>query len=264
METLKKYIAASKLLKDTYKEHYEVINALNRWMLSNANKGFFFPSNVVTESDIKFAQELEEKTKDIRSIAMVRRIKDIKGIEPSIEEKKDGWYIEGQYMGKDKNTAIRYYPLGASGSLFWTVPGNEYDKLVKDGPENVIEGFASPLNHHFKNYCSLFSEDGSLGNFFDQNLDGYCVVVNPPFALDILNEAAIRCRQQIMDAKKWTRIIFICPTWHNAKFYMMMKRSEYLQDIKEGYHKYENMLTGEIIDSSFKTSWFILDNLLLK
>jgi hypothetical protein len=69
----------------------------------------------------------------------------------------------------------------------------EYE-LMGFGKDDACEAFASAFNHYFNTYCSAFPDlerpFGSLGSFFNQNLDTwnkYIVFVNPPFDLNLMD-----------------------------------------------------------------------------
>ena len=64
---------------------------------------------------------------------------------------------------------VKYFPLGITSGLFWSVDKPIYKELIENSPLPTLECFASPFNYSCSNYCSLFKSDrafGSLGNFF--------------------------------------------------------------------------------------------------
>ena len=134
-------------------------------------------------------------------------------------------------------------------------------KYIKDLPEYILEGFASPFNHYFRNYCSAFPEDkGSVGNFFNQNLAGKIVAINPPFILHILDAAVEKVRKTFLNTEEKTKIIFVGPAWTDAEFFMSLKRSEFLINMETRYHPYINRITGKVIKDQFLSTWFVLQN----
>lgn len=173
----------------------------------------------------------------------------------------EGFEIEGvKFQTNDKDLAIKYYSIGAHTSQHWAVLPEDYNEVVKGGPGEVIEGFASSFNHHFKRYCTIFGE--GEGNFFDLKMEGNTIVVNPPFINSILLRAAEKCLSELRTAKKDTMIVFICPSWYDADFHMMIKRSKFLMKIDDSFHPYIDKITGRIYKDAFKSTWFTLKNYL--
>jgi hypothetical protein len=82
----------------------------------------------------------------------------------------------------------------------------EYDKMGFQ-KEDACEAFASAFNHYFNTYCSAFPDlerpFGSIGSFFNQNLDSwnkYIIFVNPPFDEVLMNEVFNKILQFLEEA----------------------------------------------------------------
>ena len=107
---------------------------------------------------------------------------------------------------------IRYYPLGISGSFFWSINRHmitEFLRLLTPQGIPFLECFASPFNHNIENYCSPFAEDslyGSKGNFFSYMEDlkkagtkKIFFIYNPPYTRDIVDRSAELIRDFIIE-----------------------------------------------------------------
>ena len=79
----------------------------------------------------------------------------------------------------------------------------------------------------FKDVDKVF---GSIGNIFEQNLVGKISTLNPPFVIDIMDDAVDKAIETMNQAKKDnipTTIFMIVPNWIDAEYYKK------LDEIKE-------------------------------
>ena len=103
---------------------------------------------------------------------------------------------------------------------------DEYKKYL-DEYGSFIEGFASPFNSQAvmlnQKFCSIFPEldrpYGSICNFFDLDVQGETIIINPPFVEDILLEAAKKC----IKLSEKNKVIFRGPNWKDAEFYLLLE-----------------------------------------
>lgn len=97
----------------------------------------------------------------------------------------------------------------------------------------MIECFASPLNHVFENYYSVFEEDkvfGSSGNLFKSLSNGQLPMdgifeMNPPFEDSILKKAENIVHKTFGNEQCTAKLIMFSPCWEDATFYTRMCRS---------------------------------------
>jgi len=99
-------------------------------------------------------------------------------------------------------------------------------KSLSNKLSDFTECFASPFNHKFKNYFSIFDEDiifGSKGNFFnfiDNNNNKFpsgSYEINPPFINEVFEEIAFFINNSDM---KDTKILIVAPNWNDSKYYI--------------------------------------------
>jgi hypothetical protein len=93
---------------------------------------------------------------------------------------------------------------------------------------SLHECFASPLNHVFDSYYSVFDDDmlfNGMGNFFrmvEQNhgclLDGPSYEMNPPFEETILNKVAGIVSRSFGREPCKSRLILFVPDWPNTEY----------------------------------------------
>ena len=121
---------------------------------------------------------------------------------------------------------LRYRCVGGFDSnLHGSLP-EEWSKLLP----NFVECFASPLNHKFKSFHSMFDEDdifGGKGDFF-KYLSKNCGIlppgdyeINPPFHVELINQVADAIKHSFESAetdKSPLRVVCIVPDWPGAEF----------------------------------------------
>ena len=144
-------------------------------------------------------------------------------------------------IGLDKFTnhsiwkMVNLYNLLDGVSLQWSIPPKLFDYLNQEFDCDT-ELFASPINSHYKNYYSLFSEDkkfGSRGNFFDapdSDFKSGCFQINPPF-IDILfskiSDKILDYLEIAEDSGEKLTFIYIMPEWHELEGYDILVQSKF-------------------------------------
>lgn len=168
-------------------------------------------------------------------------------------------------------TSLFYFHSLLPGSQQWAIPSKEYENLINKY-EITVEGFASPFtsqirkynfinNFSFK-YCSIYPGDkllGSLGNFFDLEFCGECVIINPPFIEEILIKTVNKCIEEL--DKYPCKFLFNGPNWEDSIFYEKLTKSKFLKEmtIRDKFnHSYED-INGKSIQARFQTIVCLLE-----
>lgn len=118
---------------------------------------------------------------------------------------------------------IKYFPLGITSGLFWSVDRPIYKELIEKSSLPVLECFASPFNYSNSNYCSLFKSDrafGSKGNFFRyiKKLNIPCrLLVNPPYVEKIMAKAVTEV-MEYLNRVPGSEAIFMFPAWNKVGY----------------------------------------------
>jgi hypothetical protein len=104
---------------------------------------------------------------------------------------------------------------------------------------NTIECFASPLNHVFDDYFSVFEEDGVFGSkgnlLLSINSGGmlptpagrrepYDVEMNPPFEETILDKAADIVCKTLAATGCVVRLVMFAPNWKDSAFFRKLEK----------------------------------------
>lgn len=252
---------------------YEVLNALERWLLALANSPGNYDAifkvqhlEVNAEPNTKFLEELNDKRIPLADalvngcISLVNSFNALTTF-PDTETPviQDNTIRIGTYtriLSQDrmdllltKGTkydiaamCLRYSCLLPRGQQ-WNIPIIIYQEMVnKYGIE--IEGFASPINSQIirvnpdLKFCSLFPDTdaifGSIGQFFDQKFDNVKVMANPPYVLSIMNTMADFIAQTFNRAHNLFFVITL-PAWTDADayFYHTLKTNPYTKRIIE-------------------------------
>lgn len=133
-------------------------------------------------------------------------------------------YIKaGGDTSKISELIIKYFPLGITSGLFWSVDKPIYKELIEQSPLPALECFASPFNYSCSNFCSLFESDkafGSKGNFFDyiQKLNEPCrLLVNPPYVEKIMAKTA-NVVLDYLNRVPGSEAIFMLPAWNKVGY----------------------------------------------
>ena len=174
----------------------------------------------------------------------------------------------------DLGKMITRYACLMSGGQQWAIPLEMY-KLMVDRYDVTIEGFASPINSQILylndklNYCSIFLDTdqpyGSLGNFFENDFIGKNVYANPPYVLDIMENAVIKIIDTCAKAKLenlYVRFFITVPEWKDAEFYLSLTDSLFLvfeHSFPKNKHHYIDTNNGfKKIPAHFGTHFFVL------
>ena len=171
--------------------------------------------------------------------------------------------------------ALRYKALIA-GSQQWAVPSKVYSHFAKKFELN-LEGFASPFNTQIlisndqkeRKFCSIFPEDssfGSIGNFFDANLEDYRSIINPPFVESLIEAVAAKLDNTLKLIKPTTLICVVVPSWKDAVFYKHLNRlltaysgKRIILTPSDKYYYEDNAFdssTTKMIPARFESTWF--------
>ena len=251
--------------------NYEAQNVLERWLISNVNSGSQFTSTAAT--DDQFLKEWKGPKTILSRIK--GRIESWKFFPDPSARPAVG--ADGQIRYKDFQTRIdparikswrsplvgdaeiatiaMWYGSLLSRGQQWSIPDLVYQNLASQCKAD-LEGFASPLNNHLKDYCSIGPYDGlvgSLGSFFDLTVPGRVIVVNPPFVESLLQRAATKS----IDLANTNGVIFIGPQWRDAAFYQSLERIGAAQIVLEaGKYYYEE--NGKKVPTSFNSVVFVL------
>lgn len=123
-----------------------------------------------------------------------------------------------------------------------------------------FECFASPINCHLRNYCSLFYDTdkyfGSHGNIFE-NLDKILknknmdIVSNPPYQEIIINKhikELLKILKYNEENEFKNKIYMVLPYWKDSEFHDLLKSSKYTK-----LFKIEEKLVYELNQVSFNT-----------
>ena len=93
------------------------------------------------------------------------------------------------------------------------------------------ELFASPLNAHFKEFCSASAMTdrafGSLGNAFDFEPSEGSFECNPPFDEEIISRLAGHVERLLSRAKKPLSFFVVVPKWNDSRGWMRLAKSVY-------------------------------------
>jgi len=161
-------------------------------------------------------------------------------------------------------TTVLYGMLDGKG-LQWAVPP-AFLQFLKQRLKCNTELFASPINHHYDKYYSLFELDrvfGSSGNFFnapDSDFNEGCFQVNPPFIDSLFTKTTVRLLNLLEKAEEQGNeltFIYVMPLWTDFPTHRMVTDSRYcvrsvtLQSNKHSYYEYS---TGAYIKAKFNTA----------
>lgn len=123
---------------------------------------------------------------------------------------------------------LRYAALGMGGQQ-WASNHEFMNTVRRTGI--AIEAFASPFNHYFKKYYSVFKSDsafGSLGGFFDTSDAKFAagVYANPPFTPFVLEKMAEK-------VCKYKKAVLVTPTWTDAPWYQKLLANGFTATLKK-------------------------------
>lgn len=161
----------------------------------------------------------------------------------------------------------------------WSIP-TEWFKYICETYGNIdLIGFSSPQNVQIESaFCSIHPRDsifGSIGNIFKIDFKRYLVkykdnkfvcTMNPPFIVDILNQA-VRIVHDIFEIGKILNIKIILffngPEWKDTMYYQTLIKSEYLKKdvcLAKSEHVYQDCHENNFIPANFESHLFALDN----
>lgn len=144
--------------------------------------------------------------------------------------------------------------------------------LVKKMDEKLdftLEGFASPFNVRlsmFKNisFCSLFPQVdkvyGSIGSFYETELDGHVSLVNPPFTLPMLEKTTKYLLDQFEKADKMV-VVYVVPYSWDSSYHLDIENCKYLVEkviLKRHEYFYEYAETDTVLTSRIRSTFFLL------
>jgi len=124
---------------------------------------------------------------------------------------------------REVNMNEAYRAIGINSGLFWGMPLACYQVILHIyGQKNILECFATPINHVFENYCSLFAELSSQGNFFDIINDSTftCYFINPPFTSSIIIKTIHKIHSKLIITNKFIDIHLFLPLWDDIIKYL--------------------------------------------
>lgn len=171
---------------------------------------------------------------------------------------------------KISELVIKYFPLGITSGLFWSVDRSIYKELIENSALPVLECFASPFNYSNSNYCSLFKSDsvfGSKGNFFDyiKKLDVPCrLLVNPPYVEKIMAKTANVVLDYLARVPN-SEAVFMLPAWNkvgyggNAEAIETLEKQPNVQSFEVGaqQHSVYSFAKGESITANMDLIFYI-------
>uniref|UniRef100_A0A6C0J4Z4 PCIF1 WW domain-containing protein n=1 Tax=viral metagenome TaxID=1070528 RepID=A0A6C0J4Z4_9ZZZZ len=165
-------------------------------------------------------------------------------------------------------TNVLYTMLDGKG-LQWAVP-QQLMLFLKQQLNCTTELFASPINHYYDKYYSLFEMDriyGSKGNFFtakDNDFKEGCFQINPPFIDSLFTKTSLKILNLLKIAnnnRKKLTFVYIMPIWKDFPTYTMVTDSHFcvksitLSADKHSYYEYS---THKYIRARFNTAVIFL------
>ena len=169
---------------------------------------------------------------------------------------------------RDVHLCLCKYQLLEGRGLQWALPHELFDYLrVK--LQCHTELFASPLNHYYTNYYSLFPSDkafGSLGSFFSApdsafTVNGGCFQVNPPFIDSVFTAVTQRVLRLLNTTKQPLTFVYIMPKWVNFRTYRWLCDSIYCVKVivlRPNEHSYYQAETNTYVKARFSTVLLVL------
>jgi DNA-directed RNA polymerase subunit N (RpoN/RPB10) len=207
-----------------------------------------------------YQKAIEEMTKKRLNPAIIDTVKDIiinyrrnrnktPTSDPEFQKIYQQLNIKYPKVSEDAkiNATLRYLGLSIGGQQFALDPAI-ISRIATAGINT--EAFASPLNHTFQRYYSIFTEDsefGSIGSFFGVSHPAdELLYANPPFVPKVLEDIV-----PIMS--KIHKAVIITPTWRDAPWYAGLKNAGYTPYVYKGIVYLNN--DKEIIPNFETTIW---------
>ena len=156
----------------------------------------------------------------------------------------------------------KFYNVLGDNGLQWAVPPAVMD-LFQNTLGCQTELFASPSNHRYQNYYSLFPIDkqlGSLGNFFEAPMENFqegVFQVNPPFIDSVFTkttEIILNCLRDAQRNGRQLTFIYVMPNWSKFSTLRRSLESEFCVktvELKAHDHHYYVYSTGTFVKAKF-------------
>ena len=173
---------------------------------------------------------------------------------------------------------LRYEGILSRGQQ-WNMPYINYRHLWNKY-DTRIECFASPLNSQMllinpkegKFYSLFYDTDkyfGSLGNFFEIEIEEGTIMANPPYICDIMEKTIKKMLELLESAeenKKHLRIFYIMPYWKDWDLLQNLlknKYKKYFEILEKNKHFFEESYSDSNnvrkIVSKFETIFIVLE-----
>ena len=105
-------------------------------------------------------------------------------------------------------------------------------------------------------FCSIFPEDkpfGSLGSFWDMDLNGKRLIINSPFVEPLMDRLADRLELSAPELA-----LVVVPSWKDAKFYKKLSAlADQTIELQPGEYYYEDV-RGNRVKARFGSTWFVI------
>lgn len=213
MDRLFKYKEALIKLGKTKAETDFLETIITQWYIRSEKIRDVFPvSDIVDQKDLEYAnkhkntnfrisktetkQIYDETIGDLSDVKLAGIKPDWSAISPKQKKMlKEKYKLNGGF-DYDAAIVINVYKFMGMNNIHLSIPD-----IKMNGFKAKIDLFGSPLNTFSKQYCSLFEFEkhfGSLGNFFDYNLEmGNLYFCNPPFDETVMDRMADRLIEQL-------------------------------------------------------------------
>ena len=153
---------------------------------------------------------------------------------------------------------LRYRCVGGFASNQHGSISTQWGMMMPD----MVECFASPLNHVFDKYYSIFDEDcvfGGMGNLFKSVGESFRsgrYEVNPPFEENILDRVSDIVMNTYNDANSQACLVMFAPNWKDSTFFLKLsslvtRMGPDHAAIIEAYMIYGHVSGGRPVVSSF-------------
>lgn len=110
----------------------------------------------------------------------------------------------------------RYNLMGGDNQQLSVIP--EFKEDLRKNFEVNTELFGSCINRYYDNYCSLYYDlekhFGSLGDFFNMQLNKGLYFANPPFDETIMENMALKMIESLDDSDEPLGFVVIIPVWN--------------------------------------------------
>lgn len=162
---------------------------------------------------------------------------------------------------------LRYDSIVCENGNFWSLDPKICEVLSNNYGAS-LEGFSSPLNNNFGNFCSLFpdvdSNFGSIGNFFDviPTLSSGVYMANPPFIEDVMN-AASSAVLSLLSSKEDITFFLYMPKWDDCRGIKELQESKYLVDcfpLPKGKHQAYDHIKDSYLTAYFDGFLFVVSS----